>query len=433
MTEHDEPTPASRHAWIDASAGVAGDMLLGALVDAGADLSVLQRAVDAVVPGSVRLVQGRVTRAGIAARKVDVEVLVEDPPHRTWTSIQDMLTAADLNERVRGNALAVFERLAEAEGRVHGVPAADIHFHEVGALDSIADVVGVCAALDDLRISDLSAGEVALGSGHVRSAHGQIPVPVPAVTQLAGGWRVTAGGSGELTTPTGMALLAALCTSCTDLPAMTLDTVGAGAGSKDFPGRANITRVVIGLRADPAGSTRPGDPAVLLEANIDDLDPRLWPGVLAQLMQAGASDAWLVPVLMKKGRPAHTLSVLCHPGRAEALRDTILVGTTTIGVRQHPVTKYALPRAWVDVELHGRTVAVKIAHRDGLILQASPEFDEVAGVAADRGRPQHEVLAEATSAAAAAGLRAGAAVPPGARSVRSRTPVDRAEAGAGRS
>ena len=407
-----------RHAWIDASAGVAGDMLLGALVDAGADLAVIQAAVDAVVPESVRLVQHRVTRAGIAAAKVDVEVLVEDPPHRTWTSIRAMLTTAQLADRVRADALRVFQRLAEAEGRVHGVPAEEIHFHEVGALDSIADVVGVCAALADLGVATLSAGEVAVGSGQVRSAHGLIPVPVPAVTQLAGGWQVTAGGQGELTTPTGMALVTALCGECTTLPPMGLDRVGAGAGTKDFPGRANVTRVLLGTLATAPAPAAQGDPAVLLEANIDDLDPRLWPGVLAQLMAAGAADAWLVPILMKKGRPAHTLTVLCHPLNADALREAMLVGTSTIGVRQHPVSKYALPRAWLDVAVEGGAVAVKLAHRDGVILQVSPEFDEVAGLASQVSRAQHLVLAEVSAAAAAAGLVAGATMPSGARSSR---------------
>ena len=410
---------SSRHAWIDASAGVAGDMLLGALVDAGADLAVIQAAVDAVVPASVRLVQHRVTRAGIAACKVDVEALVEDPPHRTWTSIRAMLTTAELTDRVRDDALRVFQRLAEAEGRVHGVSAEEIHFHEVGALDSIADVVGVCAALADLRVDTLSAGEVAVGSGQVRSAHGLIPVPVPAVTQLAGGWQITSAGQGELTTPTGMALVTALCGECTTLPPMVLDRVGAGAGTKDFPGRANVTRVLLGALSAATAPAAQGDPAVLLEANIDDLDPRLWPGVLAQLLAAGAADAWLVPILMKKGRPAHTLTVLCHPLDADTLREAMLVGTSTIGVRQHPVSKFALPRAWVDVAVEGRAVAVKLAHRDGVILQVSPEFDEVAGLASQVSRAQHLVLAEVSAAAAAAGLMAGAPLPSGARSSRS--------------
>ena len=404
-----------RHAWIDASAGVAGDMLLGALLDAGADLAAVQRAVDAVIPGGVRLGVRRVTRAGIAAAKADVELLVEDPPHRTWRTIRDLLTRAELAERVRGDALAGFGRLAEAEGKVHGVPAEEIHFHEVGALDSIADVVGVCAAVHDLGVESVSAGEVSLGSGQVRSAHGQIPVPVPAVTQLATGWRVRAGGQGELTTPTGMALVVALSSACTDLPAMVLDGVGLGAGSKDFPGRANVTRVLVGTRTAPAAAAG-GDPAVLLEANVDDLDPRLWPGVLAQLLAAGAADAWLVPIVMKKGRPAHTLSVLSHPDRAERLRDLVLTSTTTIGVRQHQLGKYALPRGWVDVVLQHGEVAVKVAHRDGLVLQVSPEFDDVADYAAAYGRPAHLVLSEAVQGAAAMGVVVGEPVPPALRS-----------------
>lgn len=410
---------STTHAWIDASAGVAGDMLLGALVDAGAELDTLQAAVDAVIPGSVRLTRERVTRAGISAMKVDVEVLVEDPPHRTWTTIRQMLERADLGERVRRDALAVFGRLAEAEGRVHGVSAEDIHFHEVGALDSIADVVGVCAGLADLDVATLSAGEVAVGSGHVRAAHGRIPVPVPAVTQLSGGWRITAGGEGELTTPTGMALLTALCTTCEDLPSLVLGAVGLGAGTKDFHGRANVTRVLLGTPAATAASSAgEGDPAVLIEANVDDLDPRLWPAVLARLLDAGASDAWLVPILMKKGRPAHTLSVLCHPGAASSLRDVVLASTTTIGVRQHALRKFALPRAWIELVVGAQPVAIKIAHADGRIVQASPEFDTVLNAAAALDREPHDVLQEVVAATVAAGLVRGAEVPEDASSAR---------------
>jgi uncharacterized protein (TIGR00299 family) protein len=407
----------ARHAWIDASAGVAGDMLLGALIDAGADVEVVQQCIDAVLPRSVQLRIERVTRAGIAATKVHVDVLVTDPPHRTWRTISTMISQAGLPEPVRARAYAVFERLAEAEGKVHGVSADEIHFHEVGALDSIADVVGACAALHDLGISLLTGSRVAVGSGTVRAAHGRIPVPVPAVTRLAGGWQIFAGGEGELTTPTGMALLAALCTDCTDLPEMTMETVGLGAGSKDFEGRANVTRVLIGDRAATAADGG-GDPAVLLEANVDDFDPRLWPGVLAELMKAGASDAWLVPIVMKKGRPAHTLCVLGHPSAAGLLRETILLQTSTIGVREHALRKHALPRAWTKVTTAGGEVAIKIAHTDGVIRQATPEFDDIAAVAEKTGTPVRVVLAQAIAAAEAAGLTVGGVVPENAHSNR---------------
>lgn len=406
--------PTGRHAWIDGSAGVAGDMLLGALTDAGASLSTVQQAVDAVLPGAVRLDAVPVVRAGLRALKVDVELLADDPPHRTWRDIRQLLTAGALPDGVRRRAVGVFARLADAEAHVHGVSAEEVHFHEVGALDSIADVVGICAALDDLGIATVTAGEVALGSGRVRTAHGELPVPVPAVAELARGWRVRAGGAGELATPTGMAVLRSLAATCEELPAMLVDSVGVGAGGRDTPGRPNVVRVVVGS-AGAAAPDSGGEPAVLLEANVDDLDPRLWPGVITGLLRAGADDAWLVPIIMKKGRPAHTLNVLCHPERADALRDRIFRDTSTLGVRHAALRKVPLPRAFVDVEVAGATVAIKVAHRGGVILQVMPEFDDVAALARRQGRPERIVLQQATAAAAAAGLTVGSTVPAHAR------------------
>jgi pyridinium-3,5-bisthiocarboxylic acid mononucleotide nickel chelatase len=400
------------HAWIDASAGVAGDMLLGALLDAGADLAAVQQAVDAVVAGSVLLSAAQVTRAGLRATKAEIKPVADDPPHRSWATIWTMIEEADLAEPVRQRAQIVFAQLAVAEGRVHGIAAEDVEFHEVGALDSIADVVGVAAGLYDLGVTSLSAGPVALGSGQVRGAHGMLPVPVPAVAELARGWQVSAGGEGELTTPTGMALLAALADLCEDLPALKMHGVGVGAGTRDVAGRANVTRVVLG---DPAtsASAAPVSPALLLEANVDDLDPRLWPDVLQRLLQAGADDAWLVPIVMKKGRPAHILSVLCEPGRAVGLRTEMLAQTSTFGVRQTKTSKYALPRTWFQVDVDGDPVAIKVAHRDGVITQVSPEFDSVAARAAALGRTQHDVLIAAVAAATAAGLVVGVPLPDG--------------------
>ena len=401
---------AARVGWVDASAGIAGDMLLGALVDAGASLAVAQAAVDAVIPAGVRLVASEVARAGLRATKVDVETLLEDHPHRSWRTIQELLRRAELAEPVRAAALAVFARLARAEGRVHGVAAEEVHFHEVGAWDSIADVVGVCAALDDLGVTRLTAGPVALGSGRARAAHGDIPVPVPAVLELAAGWRVLAGGTGtgELATPTGMALVTALAEECGELPPLLLETVGVGAGTRDTPGRPNVVRVVVG-RADT--STAVATEAVL-EANIDDLDPRLWPGVLTALLEAGASDAWLSPILMKKGRPAHTLHVLAPRERVAVLRELVFQQTSTIGVREAAVSKVALDRSWVRCTVLGdEQLPVKVAHRDGLIVRATPEFEDVAALAARRGLPVGTVLTAAVAAAVARGLVPGATLP----------------------
>ena len=410
------------HAWIDASAGIAGDMLLAALLDAGAQLEAVQSAVRSLVGESVVITVAEVTRAGLRASKAEVIVTVAEQPHRTWTDIRTMIDGADLAEPVRRSAQAVFARLAAAEGRVHGIPDESVTFHEVGALDSIADVVGVCAALFDLGVTSVTASAVALGSGEVAGGHGALPVPVPAVAELARGWAVRAGGEGELTTPTGMALLAALADRCEDLPPMVVQAVGIGAGTKDIAGRANVTRVVLG---EAAAAAAPTSPELLLETNVDDLDPRLWPDVLSRLLQVGADDAWLVPITMKKGRPAHVLTVLCDPRRADVLRAEVLSRTSTFGVRQTETSKYALPRSWFQVEVAGGPVAVKVAHRNGVIVQVSAEFDSVAARAAALDRAQHEVLTAVVAAAAAAGLSVGARLPSTSEQGRSDTPETR--------
>jgi uncharacterized protein (TIGR00299 family) protein len=408
---------SSRHAWIDASAGVAGDMFLGALIDAGANLAVVQQAVDAVIADSVRLVSTPVTRAGQHASRISVEVITQDVPVREWRAVEDLIAAADLAAPIRDRALATFGRLAEAEGRIHHLPAAEVHFHEVGALDSIADIVGVAAALHSLEIDSISASAIAVGSGRSRGAHGDMGVPVPAVVALAAGWKLFAGGSGELTTPTGMALVSALAERCENLPLLTLQASGSGAGSRDTPGRPNLTRVLIGERA-----THPDDDLseadVLIEANVDDLDPRLWPGVLTSLIRAGAADAWLVPIIMKKGRPAHTVSVLARPDQAADLRYLLLTLTSTIGVRETRVRKTALPRGWVDLIVAGSCISIKIAHRHGTIWQVTPEFDDLERAADEQDLSPITMLEQAMAAALGAGLVAGAPIPHGLRSSR---------------
>ena len=209
----------------------------------------------------------------------------------------------------------MFRRLAEVEASAHGVPVEDVEFHEVGSWDSVADVVGTCAALHLLGVEDVVATRIALGSGTVRTAHGLLPVPVPAVLGLVDGWQVEAGGNGELATPTGAALLTTYATAQGPLPALDVVTSGVGAGTRDPAERPNVVRVVLGTRPAPVAPDA-SRPMVVLEANVDDLDPRVWPTVLTALMDAGAADAWLTPILMKKGRPAHTLSVLGDPDQA---------------------------------------------------------------------------------------------------------------------
>jgi pyridinium-3,5-bisthiocarboxylic acid mononucleotide nickel chelatase len=405
------------HAWIDASAGVAGDMLLGALIDAGADLVAVQEAVDAVIGDSVTLSCAPVTRAGQHASRLSVEVIARDVPARKWRSIEHLIATAELPDPVRDRALASFQRLAEAEARVHHVPQDQVHFHEVGALDSIADIIGVAAALHALKIDSISASAVAVGSGRVQGAHGDLGVPVPAVVELAAGWKIFAGGVGELTTPTGMALLSALAERCEDLPPLRLQTSGAGAGSRDTPGRANVTRVLVGQRAAEPDADL-SDTDVLIEANVDDLDPRLWPGVLTSLIRAGAADAWLVPIIMKKGRPAHTVTVLARAEQATDLRLMLLALTSTIGVRETAVSKMALPRGWVNVTVADRDLSIKIAHHRGSIWQVTPEFDDLERASIELGISPLALLEQTMAVAAVAGLVTGAPVPNGLRTSR---------------
>ena len=383
--------------WLDLAAGASGDMLLGALVDAGVSLEVLADAVATLPVEPIRLETEQVTRHGLGATRVHVRA-ADSAHHRTWPDVRALLGEASLAPAVRHGALAVFERLAVAEGRVHRISPDEVHFHEVGALDALADVVGVVAGFAHLGLSHLSASPVALGSGSARGAHGVVPIPGPAVLELLAGIPVVAGAvSAEMCTPTGAALVASLVDEWTALPPMRVERVGTGAGGRDPEQLPNVVRLVLGSADEPA----PGSP-VVLETNVDDLDPRLWPGVLDALFAAGASDAWHTPILMKKGRPAHTLSALCRPEAVPGVQAAVFATTSSIGLRVVPVGKVALDRtqAWVDV-LGGR-VGVKVAVSEGRTVNVSVEYEQVAALARERGLPVKEVLRAATAAAEAA-------------------------------
>jgi uncharacterized protein (TIGR00299 family) protein len=381
--------------WVDATAGASGDMLLGALLGAGVPLAVVADAVTAAGPEPVRLAVTTEQRGGMAATRCDVEV-ADSTTRRTWTDVRRLLVQAPLDERVRTLALGVFSRLAAAEAAVHGVPEAEVHFHEVGALDAIADVVGVCAGIVHLGPTSLVVSPVAVGSGRVQGAHGSLPVPVPAVTELLRGVPSLAGpASSESCTPTGAALLTGLASSYGPQPAMTVTAVGVGAGGRDPATHANVVRLLVGR---PAPSEA-GSGAWVLETNVDDLDPRLWPDVLAALLRAGAADAWLTPILMKKGRPAHTLAVLVRDELRPAVRRVLFAHTSTIGVREVAYAKTALDREMHAVVVDGQRVAVKVARLDGEVMNVQPEYDDVVAAAAATGRPVKDVLAEAAAAA----------------------------------
>jgi uncharacterized protein (TIGR00299 family) protein len=381
--------------WLDCAAGASGDMLLGALVDAGVPVPTLQAAVDAIGVEPVELRVSTVQRHGIGATKVDVRT-AETGHGRTWADVRTLVTGAALAEPVRATALDAFGRLARAEAAVHRVAADDVHFHEVGALDAIADVVGTAAGLHALGLERLAAGPVTVGSGGTaRSGHGVVPVPAPAVLGiLAEAGAPVRGGpvTAEMCTPTGAALLAATVTEWGPLPALTPSRVGVGAGGRDPAELPNVLRLVLGTAAEPQG-------AVVLETNVDDLDPRLWPDVLDRLLAAGASDAWLTPILMKKGRPAHTLHALCAQETVAAVRAEIFRRTSTLGIRDSRVGKTALDRepGWVTVG--GERIATKRARLDGRVVNVSVEYEDVRRAADALGLPVKEVLRAATSAA----------------------------------
>jgi uncharacterized protein (TIGR00299 family) protein len=384
----------SRVGWLDCASGVSGDMLLGALADLGA-LSGLDRLVESLSSLGVSVSVSPTSRAGLRASAATVQAPV-DQPHRSLADVLAVIEAAEAPAAVRDRAIRVFERLAAAEANVHGVEVDEVAFHEVGAVDAIVDVLGACLGLHALGLDRLTVSPIALGGGTVQTAHGTLPVPTPAALELMTGSGLTtaSGGEAELATPTGLAIVAGWAAESGPMPAMQIERVGVGAGSRDPADRPNVVRLVIGEAADPT----PADDWVVVEANIDDLDPRLWPGILAKLLDAGAADVWLAPILMKKGRPAHTLSALATSTTIDAIQQAMFLETSTIGLRWYAVSKRALERQVVTVDIDGLSVRVKIAFAGGKAVSATPEFEDIAAAAAELGVPTKHVLDAANAA-----------------------------------
>ena len=398
-----------RVVWFNCQAGVAGDMTMAALVDAGADPEVVAQTIGGLGVDGYALLFERVQRCGVGATWANVVVhdehvehVATDHPHvrnqgvthRPAREVLALLDAADLPERVRSRARSVFTRLAEVEGAIHGIDPADVELHEVGALDSIVDVVGACAALESLDIDEVCCSPIAVGNGTVRSAHGAIPNPAPATVALlaaAGAPMVGIDTTLEAATPTGAALMAVLASSFGSLPALTTESVGYGAGTADPPERANVVQAIVGVRTtdDDTGTT-----VTLLEANVDDVTGEVLAHTITALLAAGAHDAWVVPIVMKKGRPAHTVSALCDPSAVDALRAVLLRETGTLGVRATTLRRWPQRRRTTTVEVDGHAIGVKLgAHR------AKIEFDDAAVAAVALDLPVRVVIERATAAA----------------------------------
>jgi hypothetical protein len=371
-------------------------MLLGALDSLGA-LTQLPTMISSLHDLDVAYSASPTTRGGLAATAVTVAAAA-DQPQRRLADVLAIVERAAVPTAAREPAIRIFQRLAAVEAAVHGVDPTEVHFHEVGAVDSIVDVLGCCVGLAALDLEVVVVSPIALGGGTAATSHGSIPVPTPAAVGLLTGTPLIGYGGPidlELATPTGIAILAEWSTSSGPMPAMTVDAVGIGAGSRDVDEHPNVLRFVVGAADESAAAAD----WQRIEANVDDLDPRLWPGVLDRLLAAGAADAWLTPILMKKGRPAHTVSALVGPGEAVAVRDVLVTETSTIGVRTSPVGKYALERSWITVDVDGQKIRVKLAHDRSRRTNLSPEFDDVAAAATALGVAAKDVLAQATAAA----------------------------------
>lgn len=399
-----------RVAYFDAFSGVSGDMTVGAMLDLGLALPALEDAVRALGLGdAVRLDARHVERLGVAATKLDVHVHGEPAgrawtgahPHgrRSWRSIRGQLESSRLDVRVRERALAIFTRLADAEAAAHGIAVEDIHFHEVGAVDAVVDVVGAALGAVELGIEAAYAGPLALGSGWIEAAHGRLPVPGPAVAALLRDRAVRwDDGDGELVTPTGAAIVAAL-TRPEPAPALRVERVGYGAGDRDLADRPNVLRLVLGTAAAAVAGE---EAVVVLETTIDDMNPELYEHVLERLLASGARDAFLTPVVMKKSRPGTLLRVLCDPADRERLAGIVFAETSTIGLRWTTWERMVLPREIRTVETEYGPIAVKIARAPDGTMNVAPELDACRRVATERSVALKLVHQAALAAALAA-------------------------------
>ena len=378
--------------YFDCFSGASGDMILAALIDAGADPERIQQGIAALPIERVGFGFGHGVRKGLRATMVDITI-PDDASHRSYRDIVEMLERADLPATVRERSLRTFEILGTAEARVHGVDIDDIHFHEVGALDAIADVVGAAMALEHFQPTTIVCSPIPVGKGTVETDHGTLPVPAPAVTEILKGALITGGGEREVITPTGAAILMAVVDRFGDPPPMRLRTTGYGAGTQDLD-VPNVLRVMVGDEASPDHASH-----VLIETNVDDMSPELVPHVIDQLLREGAQDAWSSPILMKKGRPAFKISVIADNSTRERIVDLMYRETSTFGVRATNITKDELLREWIEVDVEGHTVRVKIAHRGPDVVTMSAEYGDASRAAMATGIPLKTIYEKAESAA----------------------------------
>ena len=382
-------------AWFQCSAGVAGDMTMASLVDAGADQFAIIDAISSLGIDGWAITFEDVQRCGVRAKWSNVVIHEDDTPHhhRPAQQILDLIGSSDLSAVTCDRAVAVYQTLAEVEGSIHGVDPAEVELHEVGALDSIIDVVGSCAALESLGVEQVSHSAIGVGHGTVTTAHGQFPNPVPAVSRLLTMHHSSTVGvdtTMELATPTGVALMTVLSNgqSGPSMPAMNTRSVGFGAGTADTPNRPNVVQAVVGdLATQP---TNDGEVAFELAVNVDDVTGEVLADAIEQLLAAGAFDAWITPIIMKKGRPAFNLRALCDPARLEIVRSTMVTHTGSLGIRASEVRRWPQQRAEQVVVVDGHSIRIKVAaHR------VKVEFDDAQAAARALRVPVRDIIAAA--------------------------------------
>ena len=375
-----------RISYIDAFSGVSGDMLVGALADAGADPAALAEGLSSLETGAVFRFE-KVSVRGIGATKFIVAAS-DERKHRHLSPILKMIEQAQLPARVKGNASAVFTRLGEAEAKVHDMPVEKVHFHEVGAVDSIADIVGACLGFDLLGVEEIVCSPLNLGSGTVRTEHGALPVPAPATAALVAGIPVYARGAEvELTTPTGAAVVTTLAREFGPLPAMRISKIGYGAGDYELPLQSNVLRILVGDTVGVAEATT----VSVLEANIDDLSPQVLGYAMERLLERGALDVTLTPLLMKKNRPGTLIRVIARPEDKEELAGLLFAETSTLGMRIYSAERRVQTRDFVTVETPHGNVRIKVSG-DG---SYAPEYEDCRRLALATGVPLKRILAEA--------------------------------------
>jgi uncharacterized protein (TIGR00299 family) protein len=384
-----------RQAYLDCSSGISGDMLLAALLDAGVDARRLLRELKKMRLGFYEFKLTRAVRGNLVGARVDIRIPAQQPP-RKLGDIEEMMGKTELAETVKEKALKIFRRLAEAEGKLHNLPPGEVHFHEVGAVDAIIDIVGACLGLELLEVSELVCSPLNVGGGRVEAEHGSLPVPAPATAELLKEIPIYSTGiEGELVTPTGAAIVSTLAASFGPMPAMKVERIGYGAGEKDIPGQANVTRLFVGesvevVKPQPGAA---GDELVsVIEANLDDMSPQLYGYFVEQALAAGALDVTCSAVQMKKNRPGLLVTVLCAPESSDALAQLLFEQTTTIGLRIYEARRKVLEREFVSVETPYGEVRVKVAKREGKVLNVAPEYEDCQRLAAEKSVPLKEVI-----------------------------------------